>query len=248
MQQNNGIKLQINFLSKKTPLWLTLLTIVFSVFGIRNGCVANRVAHKSTQVAQEANAIARDANKISKESFNIASEVYKSKDIPRLVVFPLTAQFYVPEKPEVPGQVKIDMSAMIENLSEANARDVALNFETEDWYGHGTSLFQIYQEMKQPIPHIASLPKNSRFPYPSYAPDAPATGEAGFVSQNKPFKLRLTLYWKDINYKDYVYVGFYQLKSSQLLNGTHQLYFQPVNIFDSVKDGQSAWDRAKQPL
>lgn len=97
-----------------------------------------------------------------------------------------------------------------------------------------------------PIPHFLSLPKNSRFFYPSYAPDAPASGESGFVSQDKPFKLKLTLYWKDVNNNEYVYVGFYDLKSARLPNNENQLYFQPISAYDSVKDGIVAWDNAEK--
>ena len=148
----------------------------------------------------------------------------------------------------MPGQVKIDMSAVIENLSETLARQVSLNFETRDWYDHKTSLFEIYKAAKYPIPHILSLPKSSRIIYPSYAPDAPAGGLQGYLSQDKPFKLKLTLSWKDANDKKYVYVGFYDLKSAPLPDGSYKLYFQPLNTYDSVKDGEAAWNYAQQEL
>ena len=88
-----------------------------------------------------------------------------------------------------------------------------------------------------PIPHILSLPKNSQILYPSYAPDAPASGEAGFISQNKQLKVKISLYWQDVNDKEYVYVGFYDLKRAVLPNNENQLYFQPISTYDSIKDG-----------
>jgi len=205
---------------------------------VRSGCNANRIAGKSTVIAQE-------ANDIAEESLVIAREVHKSKDIPRLVAHPLGVRFYVPSNPEVPGQVKIDMSAIIENLSETDARHVSINFETLDWYDHPTSLFEIYKERNHPVPHILSLPKGSRFIYPSYAPDAPSSGETGYLGQDKPFKLKLSVYWKDINEKEYVHVGVYDLKAAPLPDGRNMLYFNPIETFDSVKDGDVAWERAK---
>ena len=99
-----------------------------------------------------------------------------------------------------------------------------------------------------PIPHILSIPKNSRLFYPSYAPDAPASGEEGFVNQDKPFKLKLCVYWKDINEKEYVCVGFYDLKFTTLPNNENQLYFQPLSFYDSIKDGDKAWDYEEKVL
>ncbi len=218
------MKIQINVLLEKSPWWATILALVFSVFALVNGYISNQTA---------------------KESLRISSEVYKSKNIPRLLATPLSAKFYVPEN-AVPGQVKIDMSAVIQNLSETDARSVSLNFETEDWTGFQTSLFKIYRDARQPIPHFLLVPKNSQLIYPSYAPDVPATGEAGFVNQDKSFKLKLTLYWEDINDQKYVYVGFYELRSALLPNGKRLLYFQPISTFDSVKDKEAAWNHAKQ--
>lgn len=192
--------------------------------------------------------LVKESNALAKEANNISKEIFKSKNIPRVIASPISAKFYIPEQPEVPGQVKINISAMIENLSEVNAREVAINFETKDWYEHKTSLFDIYKESNMPILHILSLPKNSRILYPSYAPDAPSSGEDGFVNQNKPFKVKITLYWKDINNKEYVYVGLYDLKSTILPNNERQLYFQPINTYDSVKDKNLAWDYAKKTL
>lgn len=199
----------------------------------------------NNKLATAANSLSDKANQTASKSFEIANEIYKSKEIPRLIAAPLAPKFYVPENPEVSGQVKINLSAIIENLSEVSAREVAINFETEDWCGHKTSLFDIYKEAKCPIPHLLSLPKNSRLEYPSYyRPDAPASGENGFVTQDKPFRLKLTLYWKDINDKKYVYIGFYELKNAVLPDNENQLYFQPVNTYDNVKDGDIAWDYA----
>lgn len=190
--------------------------------------------------------LAQKANSQAEKSYALSEAIYNSKDIPRLIVAPLGAEFFTPDKPEVAGQVKINISAIIENMSEVGAKDVSLNFETEDWYGHKTNLFQIYAKM--PIPHFLTIPKNSRLLYPSYAPDAPSSGEQGFIQQEKPFKLKLTLGWKDINNKKYVYVGFYNLKSSLLLNKQAVLYFQPLNTYDSVKDGKIAWEYAEKGL
>ncbi len=231
-RQRTEISLKI--FEKKTPLWVTCLTLLLAVWAGCNGYVAN---HRVDE-----------ANRIAKSSLDIASEAHKTRDIPRLTVSPLGAQFYTPEYPEVPGQVKINMSAIIENLSETPARQVALNFETRDWYDHKTSLFEIYKAAKHPIPHMLSLPKSSRVTYPSYAPDAPAGGLQGYLSQDKPFKLKLTLSWKDTNDKKYVYVGFYDLKSALLPDGSYMLYFQPLNTSDSVKDGEAAWTYAQQEL
>ena len=200
----------------------------------------------NSSLTKEANTLSKEANKTAEKSFDIADKIYKSKDIPRLITFPVSAEFYTPDKPEVPGQVKINISAIIENLSEVSAREISINFETEDWYGHKTNLFDIYKETNLPIPHFLSLPKNSRLLYPSYAPDAPASGESGFVAQDKPFKLKLILYWKDINDEKYVYVGFYDLKSTRLPNDENRLYFQPIDTYDNIKDGDIAWNNAKK--
>ena len=231
-RQKTEISLKI--FEKKTPLWVTFLTLLLATCAGYNGCVANRRAN--------------EANLIAKSSLDISNEVHKTKDIPRLTVSPLGAQFYIPTNPEVPGQVKIDMSAIIENLSETPAREVALNFETKDWYGHKTSLFEIYKSANHPIPYILSLPKTSRMTYPSYAPDAPAGGLQGYLNQDKPFKLKLTLSWEDTNDKKYVYVGFYDLKSAPLPDGNYRLYFQPLSTYDSVKDGEAAWAYTQQEL
>ncbi len=216
------------FVEKKTPLGITiaatLLTAFLGIWGIRNGCTANETASKS---------------------FKINEEIYKAREIPRLVVSPLNVQFYTPEKPQVPGQEKIDISAVFENLSDVPAREISLNFETEDWFGHPTSLFQIYREQKAPIPHIFSLPKGQKLVYPSYAPDIPAAGESGFIQQNKPFRLKLVLHWKDVNDRKYVYVGFYTLKPSPW-GDRHLFYFQPLNAYDSVKDDDTAWKYATE--
>lgn len=83
-------------------------------------------------LTKEANRLSKKANETAKKSFDIADKIYKSKDIPRLIASPVSAKFYVPEKPEAPGQVKINISAIIENLSEVSAREVSINFETED--------------------------------------------------------------------------------------------------------------------
>lgn len=207
--------------------------------------VAIAIGLFSYKVSQEANEIARKANETAQASYNIANEVYKSKDIPRLKASPLQARFYVPDKPEAAGQVKINFGVVIENLSETNAKDISINFETEDWYGHKTNLFNIYKEAGMPVPHILTLPKNSNVFYPSYAPDAPASGEAGFLAQDKPFKLKISLYWQDINDAKYVQVGFYELKGTRTPNAEALLYFQPLSNYDSVNDGAKAWDQEK---
>jgi len=220
---------------------IALIAVIVSIIGIL-------VAQEANRYSEEANGYSKEANKIAKESYTISNEIFKTKAIPRLIVFPMEAKFYTPENPEAPGQVKINLSAMIENLSETNAMQVAINFETKDWYEHKTNLFNIYKEAHGPTPHILSLPKNSRLFYPSYAPDAPASGESGFLNQNKPFKVKITLYWKDINDNEYVYVGFYDLKSAPLPNNENRLYFQPVSTYDSVNDGDLAWEYAKKSL
>ena len=185
------------------------------------------------------------ANDTAAKALKISDDIYKSKEIPRLKATPLHAYFYTPTAPEAPGQVKINISAMIENLSEVSAREASINFETEDWYGHKTDLFDIYKQSKMPIPHILTIPKNSQIFYPSYSPDAPASGLDGFLSRNKPFKVKVVIYWKDINDKRYVQVGFYTLESGDLPNGEKLLYFQPVEIYDSVTDNDKAWQYAK---
>jgi len=237
-----------NFIKSKNIQAAIIATTISAIVAIISTIVNYDLIEQANNLAIEANTYAKDANIVAKKSYDISNEIFKSKEIPRLVVSPLSAEFYVPEDPEVSGQVKINLAAIIENLSEVTAREIAINFETEDWYGHKTSLFDIYKTAQRPIPHILSLPKNSRLLYPSYAPDAPSTGEHGFVNQEKPFKLKLTLYWKDVNSKEYVYVGFYDLKSSRLPNSKNQLYFQPINTYDSIKDTDEAWDYAKQSL
>ncbi len=214
------MKVIVTVLQKKTPLWVTILTIILAALAVWNGIKANQLARKT----------------------------YTAEHIPRLIVSPLTVRFYPPDVPETAGQVKIEISPIIENVSEAAAREVTLNFETKDWYGHKTSLFKIYEEAKHPVPHILSLPKNSRMVYPSYTPDAPASGLAGFLNQEKPFDLKLTLSWKDVDGKEYVYVGFYILKNAPLPAGEQRLYFQPLSTYDSVKDGELAWKNAKHEL
>lgn len=213
---------------------VAIIPTIIAVLALFNSC-------QNTKLAQKANAQAE-------KSYVLSEAIYNSKDIPRLIVAPLGAEFFIPDKPEVVGQVKINISAIIENMSEVSAKDVSLNFETEDWYGHKTNLFQIYRDTKMPIFHFLTIPKNSRLLYPSYAPDAPSSGEQGFIQQEKPFKLKLTLEWKDINNKKYVYVGFYNLKSSLLPNKQVVLYFQPLNTYDSVKDGEIAREYAEKGL
>lgn len=129
-----------------------------------------------------------------------------------------------------------------------NAREISINLETEDWYGHKTNWFNIYRDAKLPIPHILTLPKNSSIFYSPYAPDAPSSGEAGFLSQDKPFKLKITLYWKDVNNKKYIQVGFYELKGSRLPNNENLLYFQPLANYDNVNDGEEAWKYEKKSI
>jgi len=192
----------------------------------------------------ETKRIAVEANQIAQKAYTVSSDIYKSKEIPRLKATPLSAKFYIPENPEAKGQVKINFSALIENLSEAIAREVSINFETEDWYGHKTSLYEIYKNSKRPIPHILTFPKNSSMLYPSYAPDAPSAGEQGFVSQDKPFRIKITVYWKDVNSKEYIYVGYYDLKYVILPNNEYQLYFQPIANYDSINDGDLAREYA----
>jgi hypothetical protein len=221
----------VKVLKEGTPKWVTILTIALAAWGVSNGCNANRIANQSAATAETANHIAN-------QSLTIAREVHQAKDIPRLVAHPLDARFYVPTNPEAPGQVKIDMGAIIENLSETDARHVSINFGTLDWYDHRTSLYEIYKERKHPCPIILSMPKGSRFVYPPYAPDAPSSGESGYVNQDKPFKLKLSVYWKDINEKEYVRVGVYDLKAASRPDGKNRLYFQPIETFDSVKDGE----------
>jgi len=233
-----------NFFKSKN-IQAALIAATISLIGI---LVSRSMVEEANKLSKEANKYAKEANEIAKKSYDISNEIYKAKEIPRLVARPISAKFYSPETPEAPGQVKINISAMIENLSESNARDIAINFETKDWYDHKTSLFNIYKEANRPIPHISSLPKNSQLFYPSYAPDAPSTGEQGFIGQDKSFKLKLTLYWKDINNKEYVYVGLYDLRSAPLPNNETQLYFQPINTFDNIKDGEIAWEQAKKDL
>lgn len=211
-----------------------VIPTIIALFSFLNSCQGTKLA--------------KNANSLAERSYALSETIYNSKDIPRLIVAPLSVEFFILSNPEVEGQVKINISAIIENMSEVSAKDVALNFETEDWYGHKTSLFQIYRDAKMPIPHFLTIPKNSRLLYPSYAPDAPSIGEQGFIQQEKPFKLKLILEWKDINNKKYVYVGFYNLKSSLLPNKQAVLYFQPLNTYDSVKDGKVAWENAEKDL
>lgn len=198
-------------------------------------------------MVKQSNKTAKLALAEAKKTFNLYNDIYKLKEIPRLQVYPIGAKFYIPTKPEVPGQVKIAIGAMIESHSEANAKDIAINFETRDWYNHHTSLFQIYKDAKQPIPHIASLAGGTKLPYPSYAPDAPASGEAGYISQDKPFLLKLTLYWKDNNNKEYSYVAFYKLEYNRLYDGLY-LYFSRIEDYDSVNDGKKAFEYAEKSL
>lgn len=191
--------------------------------------------------------IAKDALNESKKMSTLSSDIYKQKEIPRLEAYPINVDFYSPTNPEAEGQVKIKIGTIIKNLSEANAKGISLNIETKDWYDHYTNWLDIYRDNKLPIPHIASLPKNTDLMYPSYIPDAPASGKNGYISQGKPFLSKLTLYWKDNNNKEYVYVAFYRLDFSRLIDNVF-LYFSRIEEHDSVIDGQKAWDYAKLSL
>ena len=196
---------------------------------------------------KEATKIAKDALNESKKMAALSNDVYKQKEIPRLEVYPISVDFYTPASPEVAGQVKIKIGTIIKNLSEANAKGVSLNIETKDWYDHCTNWFNIYKEIKLPIPHIASLSKNSELIYPSYTPDAPSSGKEGYVNQDKPFLVKLILYWRDNNNKDYLYMAIYKLDHSRLVDNIF-LYFSQIEAYDSVIDGQKAWDYAKLDL
>ncbi len=196
---------------------------------------------------KESNRIAKEALDESKKTSTLYNDIYKQKEIPRLEVYPTNVDFYIPDSPEVAGQVKIKIGTVIKNLSEANAKGISLNIETMDWYDHYTNWLDIYKNNKLPIPHIASLPKNADLIYPSYIPDAPASGKNGYINQDKPFLSKLTLSWKDNNNKEYVYVAFYKLDYSRLIDNVF-LYFSRIEDSDSVIDGQKAWDYAKLNL
>lgn len=235
----------------KTTLISAMMAGIISLIGfsINSDLVkkSNVIANDASLKAGKANTIAKSALAETKKMNKIYEDIYKLKDIPRLEVYPIGAEFYVPIKPEVPGQVKINIGVVIENHSEANAKSIAINFETRDWYNHPTSLFQIYGDAGQPIPHIASLAGGTKFLYPSYVPDAPASGEAGYISQDKPFLLKLTLRWKDNNNKKYSYVAFYKLEHSRLIDKVH-LYFSQIEDYDSVNDGHKAFEYAEKSL
>lgn len=183
----------------------------------------------------------KEATQIANKSFNVANKIYQTQDIPRLIANPRAPKFYTP-KGGVPGQKKLGIGVIIESFSEVKAIGVSLDVETEDWTGHKTSLFDIYKKAKEPILHILSFPKNARLEWDYYyKPDIPASGKTGFLSQEKPFKVKLILRWKDINEKEYIYVGIYHLKHRR---GT-SVYFSPISNYDSIKDGEKAWEFAK---
>ncbi|GEM_PF-5216571 len=195
----------------------------------------------------QANRLSKEALKLSKDNASFINDITKLKDLPRLEVYPIGVQFYTPTPQEVPGQVKIAINTHIKNLSEANAKAIALNIETKDWFDHYTNWFDVYKEINLPIPHIASLGPNTELPYPGYAPDAPNSGEAGYISQANPLLLKLTLYWNDNNNKKYVYVAFFKLNYSRLSNGNY-LYFAKIESYDSVIDSDKAWTFSKKSL
>lgn len=217
------------------------------ISGLISGLITLIGIYVNSKDTKQANEIARAALNESKKTADLYSDIYKQKDIPRLEVYPISVKFYIPDKPEVPGQIKISIGTIIKNLSEANAKDISLNLETKDWYDHYTNWFNIYKDAKLPIPHIASLAKNTEIIYPSYAPDTPSAGEDGYVNQDKPFLLKITLSWKDNNNKEYVYVAFYRLEHSRLVNDIF-LYFSKIEAYDSVIDGRKAWEESEISL
>ena len=239
--------IRIRFLNENTPRWVAITTIVIAIYGACQGRIANDRADKANSLAKSANDIAEQSNIVSQRSLAITDEIHRSREIPRLVASPSGVRFYFPKNPETPTQAKIDISAIFVNFSDVSARSVALNFETLDWDNppHPTSLFQIYRERKHPIPHLLKFAGGAQMIYPSYSPDVPNAGEAGFLAQDKPFRLKLALHWDDVNDKKYVWVGFYTLEHAPF-GERQQLYFQPEEAYDSVKDGAVAWKYATE--
>ena len=199
------------------------------------------------QSAKKANEIAQTALDESKKTVAFYNDISKQKDIPRLEAYPISVGFYTPDKPEAAGQVRIHIGTIIKNLSEANAKHISLNLETKDWYGHCTNWFEVYKSYKFPIPKITSLAKNADLIFPSYTPDAPSSGEAGYVSQEEPFVLKITLSWQDNNNREYVYVAFYKLEYSRLADKVF-LYFSKIEDYDSVLNSQKALEYANKSL
>jgi len=241
--------LRIKIINEKTPFWVTGVTLIIAGLGLRIGCVANEqsltatiAAKDANVISEEANQIAGEANQTAQKALNITEDAHKRKDLPRLVVYPWKVRFLTLKEL---GQVKIDMSAVYENVGEVTAKDVTLNFETKDWYNHKTSLFQVHKDQNKPVRPLISMPRSSRVFYPSYAPDVPAGGSGEFIQRDGPFTLKLVLRWKDVNDIEYVYVGVYALRQGGIAPQEY-FYFEPVHTFDSVNDGDVTWQFAEE--
>ncbi len=223
-----------NFLQGDTPKWFTILTAICAIAGI---CLA-----------YEANKLATEANKIAHDTEARSINLYKAKELPRLIPYPLNPRFYVPTNPEVPGQVRFDMGVVMQGQNDTTSLNARLNIETRDWTGFKTNLHEISKAQGIPNPVFSSISRNSPVIYPSYSPDAPASGAAGFVNQDKPFKVKLVLEWEDVNREKYLYVGFWDLKHAALPDKKYLFYFTPTENYESVLDGQIAWQEAKRDL
>lgn len=118
-KQISTLRISIRHLSAPTPGWITAVTLLVSLLGVRSGCVANQIALASKATSDKSLDIAEQALSISKKSFAIEHRPYLL--IKPIKWNPQNSYFNVVQSPE---GVIIRTQYEVKNVGGAFAKDI----------------------------------------------------------------------------------------------------------------------------
>jgi len=123
-----------------------------------------------------------------------------SKEEVKLDIEPLEFIFYKPEKPEVEGQTKSKITALVRNRSNELARDIKFNFIIDDGTGRIVSSKEWNRFMGYDEKTFNLYPNNMAFL--SWTPDMPSR-QFYINNRDKFIKLTIVLDWTDSSNQKY---------------------------------------------
>ena len=118
-RQISILRVSIKYLSASTPRWVTAVTLLLSLIGVRSGCVANQIALASKVTGDNSLNIAEQALGISKKYFAIEHRPYLL--IKPIKWNPLNSYFNVVQSP---AGVFIRTQYEVKNVGGAFAKDI----------------------------------------------------------------------------------------------------------------------------
>lgn len=141
----------------------------------------------------------------------------KKDKVSILSVHPGKFTVYHPTKPQVPGQTKARIEAVTQAKNSNLAKNVEIIFTIlDDGTGRTADSKEWDIEVGQKAPKQTMIYPDKQIT--TWTPDVPNDMKPIALNRKNPFKLKLTLFWQDIDDTNHQVVSFSELHYDEVLN------------------------------